>query len=101
MVGAMVVIEEVMPLVAVGATTIETEVGKTAEATTMKVEAVNVTIEEGEDVENGEIRPQIVDIETSSEIRGTIIEEEEPLAETREVCFFLTPQRKRKRSIIK
>ena len=63
--------------------------------------AANAAVEEGEVAETGKIRPQIVDIGTSSDIRGTIIEEEEPLAETREVSFFLTPQRKRKRSIIK
>ena len=90
-----------MPLIAAGAPAVEIEVGTAAEASTMKVGSANAALEEGEVVETGEIRPQIVDIETSSEIRGTIIEEEEPLAETREVSFFLTPQRKRKRSIIK
>ena len=45
----------------------------------MEARAVNVAGEEGEAAETGKIRPQIVDIETSSEIRGTIIEEEEPL----------------------
>ena len=48
-----------------------------------------------------EVKPQVIDIESSFEIRGTIIEEEEPLAETREVSTLLMPQRKKKRSSIK
>ena len=57
---------------------------------TSKVEVAYAVVKEGEVLETGEIRPQIIDIKTSSEIRGTIIEEEEPLAETGEVFAFLT-----------
>ena len=62
----------------------------------MEAGAMNVEVEEGEGAGTVEIRAQIDDIETSSKIRGTIIEEEEPLEETGDVFVFITPQRKRK-----
>ena len=106
MVGTMVVIEEAMQLAAVteaemGAASPETKVGTIVEAMTMEVGATNAGVEEGEFAVTGEIIQQIIDIETSSEIRGTIIEEEEPLVETGEVSIFFTPQINKKRSIIK
>ena len=51
--------------------------------------------------ETEEIRPQVVEIETSSEIKGTVIEKEVPLAGIGEVSILLTPNKKRKRSSVR
>ena len=56
----------------------------------MEAGAANVVGEEGDVTGIEEIRPRVVEIETSSEIKGTSIEEEEPLAVTREVSTFPT-----------
>ena len=64
----------------------------------------NATLEEKEVPGIGniwEINTQVFDIESSFEIRGTIIEEEEPLTKTREASTLLMPHRKKKRSMIK
>ena len=82
MVGAMVVIEEDVPS-ANAVETPETKVGATTEAVTMKARVYNATIEEDKVANIGyfwEINPEFIDIESCSKIRGTIIEEEEPLA---------------------
>ena len=84
-----------MPLAAA-----ETKVGIDAKAATAEVGVVNVEVEEDEVADTWdfrEINPQVVDIESSYEIRGTIIVEEEPFAKTREVSTLLMPQRKKKR----
>ena len=79
-----------------GETTEEMERGTVAKEATMETRDVNVEGEEGKVTKTEEISSQVVNIETSSDIKGTAIEEEEPLAETGEVSTFLTPQRKRK-----
>ena len=71
MVGATVVREEVVPLAA-ATTTTETKVGIDAKAATAKVGVVNAEVEEDEVADTGyfrEINSQVVDIESSSEIR--------------------------------
>ena len=70
---------------------------------TSKAEAVNAAVEEDKVADIGdfqEVNPQVVDIESSSKIRGTIIEEYDPLIETREASTLLMPHRKKKRSMI-
>ena len=69
----------------------ELERGIVVEEVTAEAGATNVEEEEGKVAETKEIRPQVFDIKTSSEIKGIAIEEEEPLAETGEVSTFLTP----------
>ena len=45
----------------------------------MEYGATNAAGEEGEVAKTQEIIPQVIEIETSLEIKGTLIEEEEPL----------------------
>ena len=72
-------IEEVAPLLAEEAATEEMEGETVAEEETMEYGATNAAGEEGEVAKTQEIIPQVIEIETSLEIKGTLIEEEEPL----------------------
>ena len=58
-----------------GETTEEIEMETIVEAVTMEDGVTNAARQEGVVVETKEIRPQVVDIETYLEIKGTIIKQ--------------------------
>ena len=76
------------------------EMGVAAEAVTREARAVNASREEGVVAETQEISPQVVEIKTSSKIKGTVIEQEEPLSRIGEVSTLLTLNKKRKISSV-
>ena len=70
MVEGTMVIEVAIPLPIEGATLVEREVGTTAEAMMTEARVANAVVEEGEVVETGEIRPQILYFETLGDKRN-------------------------------
>ena len=70
--------------------------------TTVEVVTTEFANSEGEvlAIETEEIRPQVVEIETSSEIKGIVIEKVVPLGGIGEVSTLLTPKKKRKLSSV-
>ena len=89
-------IEESVPLETKGGATEEIEGGTPVDVVTMKAGAA-IAVGEEEVEQTGEIRPQVVEIENSLEIKGISIEDDENLVETGKIYTFLTPQRKRKK----